>query len=85
MDFKDIRGNAWSIENMEAHDAAGRSVTEIGSETINGRTYTYYRDNAGAYWYHSTSKEMEELDAANKRKEAIRKAQYNRQRYRSGK
>lgn len=25
------RGNAWSIENMEAHEAGGRSVDYIGS------------------------------------------------------
>lgn len=26
-------GNAWSIENMEAHEAGGRSVDYIGSRT----------------------------------------------------
>lgn len=55
-----IKGNAWSIECMEGHEAEGRSVTYIGSE-IGGhldndrrkgrRIYDYYQDSEGAYWY----------------------------------
>ncbi len=55
-----IKGNAWSIECMEGHEAEGRSVTYIGSE-ISGhldndcrkgrRIYDYYQDSEGAYWY----------------------------------
>lgn len=56
-----IGGNAWSIENMEGHEAGDRKVTYIGSRQggyldnsrKNGRKiYDYYRDTAGAYWYH---------------------------------
>lgn len=43
--------NAWSIENMEAHGAAGRDVTYIGSD-IKGNIITdYFRDTVGCYWF----------------------------------
>ena len=45
------RGNAWSIENMEAHEAGRRSVDYIGSRTEGNIVYDYYRDSAGAFWY----------------------------------
>lgn len=55
-----VHNSAWSIENMEAHGAAGRNVTYIGSnvkgylnnDSKNGkRIFDYYRDTAGDYWY----------------------------------
>ena len=48
-----VRGSAWSIENMDAHGAAGRSTTYIGSEVVEHMIYDYYQDSAGAYWYKS--------------------------------
>lgn len=44
-------GNAWSIENMEAHEAGRRSVDYIGSRTEGDIVYDYYRDSAGAFWF----------------------------------
>lgn len=53
-------GEAWSIESMEAHGAAGRAVTYIGSrvrgyldnDSRNGQLiFDYYRDSAGAWWF----------------------------------
>ena len=46
-----VRGNAWSIENMEAHEAGGRSVDYIGSRTEGNIVYDYYQDSAGAFWF----------------------------------
>lgn len=44
-------GNAWSVGNMEAHDAAGRSAKYIGSRTEGHLVYDYYLDNTGAFWF----------------------------------
>ena len=44
-------GSAWSIENMEAHGAAGRQVEYIGSEVCGNLIYDYYIDSNGEYWY----------------------------------
>ena len=47
-------GNAWSIENMAAHGAEGRSTEYIGSTRSKhdqNIVTDYYRDSAGAYWY----------------------------------
>lgn len=46
-----IEGNAWSVENMEAHGASERSLEYIGSRTTNGIIYDYYEDNMGEFWY----------------------------------
>lgn len=46
-----VRGNAWSIENMEAHEAGGRTVDYIGSRTEGNIVYDYYQDSAGAFWF----------------------------------
>lgn len=46
--------DAWSIENMEAHGAAGRETKYIGEVVSGSRIITLYRDDTGAYWY-STS------------------------------
>lgn len=47
--------NAWeqaySMENMAAHEAEGRQVEYIGSASKGKRIYDFYRDDAGAYWY----------------------------------
>lgn len=45
------RSQAYSMENMEAHEAAGRDVAYIGSLVEGSRIYDYYKDEAGAYWY----------------------------------
>lgn len=51
---------AWSVENMKAHEAEGREITYIGSEVRglldgdekNGRlVFDYYRDTAGGWWF----------------------------------
>lgn len=43
--------NAWSIENMEAHGAAGRDVTYIGSDIKRNIITDYFRDTSGCYWF----------------------------------
>lgn len=66
-DFKEISpemllavgGNAWSMENMEAHGAGGRAVEYMGSrmeddpdpEGRERKVFDYYRDSQGDYWY----------------------------------
>jgi len=65
-EIKKAYGTAYSIQNMAAHGAEGRSTTYIGDMTkdINGHkiTFRYYRDNTGAYWYKSsTDDEMDEI------------------------
>lgn len=45
------RADAWSIECMEAHGAAGRQVDYIGSRIEKNIIYDYYRDTAGKFWY----------------------------------
>lgn len=45
--FKD----AWSIENMEAHGAGGRSVSYVGSTRKGDILTDYYKDSAGQYWF----------------------------------
>lgn len=42
---------AYSIENMAAHEAEGRPVEYIGSEAFGHRIYDFYRDDTGDYWY----------------------------------
>lgn len=42
---------AYSMENMAAHEAEGRPVEYIGSKSAGHRIYYFYRDNAGGYWY----------------------------------
>lgn len=49
--LENTKGNTWSIENMAAHDAAGRSVEYIGSRREGNILYDYYRDSAGAFWF----------------------------------
>lgn len=44
---------AYSIENMPAHGAEGRSTRFVGCVTKGGRTYELYRDDEGDYWYKS--------------------------------
>lgn len=47
--------NAWeqaySMENMAAHEAEGRQAEYVGSMSKGKRIYDFYRDDAGAYWY----------------------------------
>lgn len=45
------RGNAYSMENMAAHEAEGREVRYIGSRLEGNRIYDYYEDDAGQYWF----------------------------------
>ena len=42
---------AYSIENMEAHDAAGRNTEYMGSHRVGDIVYDYYQDSTGAWWY----------------------------------
>lgn len=46
-----IKGQVWSIENMEGHDAGERSTEYIGSKVTGNKVYDYFRDSFGAYWY----------------------------------
>lgn len=50
-DLEAAKGNAWSIESMEGHDAGGRATTYIGSITEDHIIYDYFRDSQGGYWY----------------------------------
>lgn len=43
--------NAYSIENMEGHEAQNREVTYIGTIQRKNRLYMMYKDSAGDYWY----------------------------------
>lgn len=43
--------NAYSIENMAAHGAAGRQINYIGTVERGTRLYLFYRDSSGAYWF----------------------------------
>lgn len=49
--LKQAYGNAYSIENMEAHGAAGRRIDYKGSRRAGNIIYDYYRDDTGAWWY----------------------------------
>lgn len=42
---------AWSLESIDAHEAAGRSMEYIGSREKGNRIYDFFLDNAGYYWY----------------------------------
>lgn len=42
---------AYSMENMEAHGAAGRNVEYVGSCIQGNLVYDYYRDSAGDWWF----------------------------------
>lgn len=42
---------AYSMENMAAHEAEGRTVEYIGSKSSGHRIYDLYQDNVGDYWY----------------------------------
>lgn len=43
--------NAWSIENMEAHGAAGRDCIYIGSNIKGSIITDYFKDTVGCYWF----------------------------------
>lgn len=43
--------NAYSIENMAAHGAAGRQISYIGTVERGTHLYLFYRDSSGAYWF----------------------------------
>lgn len=54
------KSNAWSLDNMDAHEAGGRVVEYIGSQVSGfldndqhkGKLiFDYYQDNTGAYWF----------------------------------
>lgn len=42
---------AYTMENMAAHGAAGNSVTYIGTVTTGNRLADYYKDSSGRYWF----------------------------------
>ena len=44
---------AYSIENMPAHGAEGRSTRFVWCVTKGGRAYELYKDDKGDYWYRS--------------------------------
>ena len=43
--------NAYSIENMAAHEAEGRRTEYIGQIDHGTYIHLYYKDEAGDYWY----------------------------------
>lgn len=49
--LKIMAGDAWSIENMDAHGAGGRTVEYIGSRIANCTVYDYYKDSTGGFWF----------------------------------
>lgn len=62
-----VLNTSYSIESMEGHGAAGRSVSYVGSlpgekrKNENGQgevryIYDMYRDNEGKYWYETCVK-----------------------------
>lgn len=60
-DLQAVRaGECWSIESMEAHDAAGREKEYIGSRLEdNGKVWDYYVDSTGTYWYRTRWRELD--------------------------
>lgn len=44
-------GECWSIENMAAHGAGGRSRQYIGSRKDGDVIYDYYQDSARRWWF----------------------------------
>ena len=46
------KSECWPKECMEAHGAAGRETTYIGSRLEDsGKVWDYYVDDIGMYWY----------------------------------
>lgn len=51
-ELKECLKEAWSIENMEAHGAADRTLEDIGTiPTAFGKFVRLFEDSAGEYWY----------------------------------
>ena len=57
---KTAKENAWSIESMPGHDAAGRGTKYIGSSFAGymderhkelTKVFDYFIDSSGEYWY----------------------------------
>ena len=42
---------AWSLENIDAHEEAGKSPEYIGSKEKGNRIYDFIEDDRGHYWY----------------------------------
>ena len=42
---------AWSLENIDAHEEAGKSPEYIGSREKGNRIYDFFEDDRGHYWY----------------------------------
>lgn len=56
--LKKAKGNAWSLENIEAHGVSRNAIKYIGSsvgeqmDNGTGRRVTdYYKDAAGGFWF----------------------------------
>ncbi len=76
--------DVWSVENMAAHGAEGRSVTYIGSAAHGRWVFDYYEDDRGCFWYktrvYNKYDELVSLEEAVFNREGRKKA-----RFRSGK
>ena len=42
---------AWSLENIDAHEEAGKNLQYIGSREKGNRIYDFFQDDQGHYWY----------------------------------
>ena len=42
---------AWSLENIDAHEEAGKNQEYIGSREKGNRIYDFFEDDRGHYWY----------------------------------
>ena len=42
---------AWSLENIDAHEEAGKNQEYIGSREKGNRIYDFFQDDQGHYWY----------------------------------
>lgn len=50
-ELQKAKENAWSIENMAAHEAEGRDLEYIGYIDHGDYAFLFYKDSAGDYWY----------------------------------
>lgn len=56
--LESVKEEAWSIENIEAHGAAGRELEYIGSRECGSIIYDYFKDAEGCYWYKTRAKTL---------------------------
>ncbi|HJC25393.1 MAG TPA: hypothetical protein H9761_17125 [Candidatus Eisenbergiella merdavium] len=50
-DLRKAWEQAWSLENIDAHEEAGKATQYIGSMEKGRRIYDFFQDDTGHYWY----------------------------------